>query len=184
MPLPAPLSEPVPAALLVLAVAAILWWQKSLSWTQYRAIHRAKVRLLPVLDRIWPHAVHAKGGPDDPEFIASVGAPPREVFERLVAGGGSPHLVASIKERPALESWGRRSVAHVVWTHDDGQQTEAYLFRGGATGRETDVYSHFEPSVLDPGEHLTGEQHDGDPRGVVRGALNEFNAPADDRAEE
>jgi hypothetical protein len=61
-------------------------------------------------------------------------------------------------------------VAHLVWTHDDGTQSEAYLFRGADGG--IDIYSHGEPSVTTPKEHLEGEQIDGDPRGVVRDALS------------
>jgi len=180
MPLPEALTDPVPLAALVLAAAAVLWWQKSLSWREYRAIHRVKLRVLPLLDRVWPHAVHAKGGPDDPEFLLRVGHRPREVFAALVDAGGSPHIVASVKERPALGAGTRRSVAHVVWTHEDGQQTEAFLFRADPQGRRTDVYAHFEPSVLDPTEHLDGEQVDGDPRGVVRAALDEEFGPVEE----
>lgn len=55
--------------------------------------------------------------------------------------GGSPHLLKSLKRRPG-EHGDRLSGAHLIWAHDSGDQTEAYLFRN-ADG-STEIYAHFE----------------------------------------
>ena len=100
----------------------------------------------------------------------------KAVWKQLVAEGGSPHVVNSLKRRPGPDGGAEYSAAHVLWRHD-GHQTEAYLFRN--SDGTTDVYAHFEPSVLDAVDHLAGEQTDGDPEGVVRRALG---VPVDDNA--
>lgn len=172
MALPDLFTDPVPLAALVLVLFAVIQYQRTLTWAEYRALHRLKVRFLPVLDRVWPHAVHVKHHREDPEFITTVTRPPKQVWKRLVRDGGTPHLINSVKRRPvppfdAGET--QLSVAHVVWFHNDGTQTEAYLFSND--DGTTDVYSHAETSVMDPDGHLSDPQTNGDPTGVVRMAL-------------
>jgi hypothetical protein len=167
------LDDPVYAAVVVLAIRAILAYQRGLTYTEYRSIHALKRRWFPILDRVlWPRFVHEKGGREDAEYLRTVEATPREVFATLVAGGGSPHVVASVKRQPD----GRLSRAHVVWRHGDGRQTEAYAFDLG--DGTTAVYAHEEPSVLRLRAHLDGsKQVDGDPRGVVSAALETAESP-------
>lgn len=170
MPLPEFFDDPVVMAALVLALAAAVHYQRGLTWTEYREYHRFKRRFFPLADRVWPRFVHDKGRTDDAEYVCTVDQSVKSVFKQLVAEGGSPHLVSSLKRRPTANAAAvEYSAAHVVWHHDDGRQTEAYLFR--VSDRRTDVYAHTEPGVLRPRQHLRGEQIDGDRRGVVRAAL-------------
>jgi hypothetical protein len=172
MALPEITTDPVVLAALVLVVAAVIQYQRTLTWPEYVALHTLKVRFLPLLDRVWPHAVHVKHHREDPEFITTVTRPPRIVWKRLVRNGAAPHLINSVKRRPVPpfeQGDTQLSVAHAVWFHDSGDQTEAFLFTND--DGTTDVYSHYEPSVLRPEDHLSGEQVNGDPKGVVRMAL-------------
>jgi hypothetical protein len=168
--LPAAFDDPTLYAVLVLVITAVVLYQRTLSWPEYRRLHGIKRRILPVVDRYTSlFVVSRKGGHDDAEFIEHVDMSVEETFKRLVAAGGSPHLLNSLKVRET--NAGRQySAAHVVWMHDDGTQTEAYLF-DGPVGAGTHVYAHHEAGVRDAKAHLEGEQRDGDPRGVVRRAL-------------
>jgi len=167
MALPEPFTDPVLLAALALVIAAAVHWQRGLTWSEYRAIHRAKVRLFPLLDRVWPHFVHGKGGETDPEYLMTRNQSVRSVWKQLVSEGGSPHLVASLKARDNGRGV-EYADAHVVWIHSDGTQTEAYLFESDGV---TNVYAHHETAVTDPDGHLTDGQTNGDPKGVVRDAL-------------
>jgi len=170
MALPDLFNDPVLFAALTLAVLSVLQYQRTLSWAEYRRIHALKVRLLPIIDKHTNlFVISRKGTPEeDAEYLTTVSGSVGDVFKRLVKAGGSPHLINSVKVRPHGDG-SQYSAAHVVWTHDSGDQTEAYLFRGedGVA-----VYSHFEPSVVNVDDHLEGQQEDGDPRGVVRVALD------------
>lgn len=174
MALPEFLTDPVPMAILTLLIAAIVHYQRGLTWTEYREIHRLKRQAFPLLDRYWDRFVHRKGGRGDAEFLRTCDQSVPAVFKQLVAEGGSPHVVASLKRRPTrgmepYEPFVHLSAAHVVWSHDDGTQSEAYLFDNN--DGSTDVYSHHETGVTDAEGHLSDPQTDGDPRGVVRRAL-------------
>lgn len=163
-----------PALLAAVAVVARVAraWQTSLTWPEYRAIHRIKRGVFPLINRVagdrllW---VSAKGGRDDAEYLTTIDAPYPEVVATLRAGGGGLHLLNSLKRRP--EGHGDRyTIAHVMWAHpDDGAQTEAYLFTN--SDGSTDVYAHVEPWTDSPLRHLTGSQSNGDVRGVVVDAL-------------
>lgn len=193
MALPGPLNDPVIIAVITLVVAAVTRWQMGLSWTEYRQVHRVKRRLFPLLDRLTPDQIPArlrripvvgrvlsalfafdsfineKGyRNDDAEYLRTDGRTVKEVWKTLVRQGGSPHLVSSIKRREEPDGSGL-SAAHVVWTHDDGTQTEAYLFENG--DGSTDIYVHHETATTDVEGHLSDPQTDGDPRGVVTKAL-------------
>jgi len=180
MALPEFASDPVSLAVLTAVILAVVQYQRTLSWSEYRTIHGLKRRVFPLLQRVKPlgydHFIHEKGYHDDEEYLTTVEATVPVVWKQLVAAGGSPHLINSLKRRDWVDDEVQYSAAHVVWTHDDGTQTEAYLFgplfdteRGSPT---TAVYAHNETSVTDPDDHLTDPQSDGDPRGVVRGALD------------
>jgi len=162
--LPDALTGPVPLAVLTLVIFAAIQYQRTLSWTEYRQIHRLKLRVLP---RLGPPFVHVKRRPEhDAEYIATRDGAVRAIWRTLVNAGGSPHIINSVKQRPTADGSGvEYSQAHVVWMHGDGSHTEAYIFADGS------VYAHHEPSVQDAEEHLSGPQTDGDPRGVVREAL-------------
>jgi len=174
MALPEALTDPVPLAALTLLLYALVRWQTTLTWPEYRTLHGLRRRyfaaLDPLGDRLGRSLVNDKGGRDDPEFLATVSGSVKEVAKTFTRGRGSYHLLSTIKRRPGVHG-DRLSAAHVVWMHDDGSQTEAYIF---ANDDETsDVYAHHEPAVTDPEEHVSGPQTDGDPRGVVRDALGE-----------
>jgi len=164
-------SNPLLLAGLLVAVALVVAYQRTLSWPEYRRLHAVKLRVLPWVDRLTSlFVVSNKGYRDDAEYVATVPRDSRETFRVLVDGGGSPHLVNSVKRRTRPDGTTDWSRVHVVWIHDDGSQTEAYAFANG--DGSTDVYAHHETSVLDPEGHLSDGQRDGDPRGVVRAALD------------
>jgi hypothetical protein len=167
------LATPAVAVTVLLAVRAAVAWQRSLTWPEYRLAHAAKRQVFPVLDRLEPAGftsfVNDKGGRTDGEYLATLDRTVVGVVDALRAGGGDLHLVSSVKRRVA-DHGDPLSVAHVRWHHDDGTQTEAYMFRN-ADGT-VDLYAHHETAVEDPDGHLTNGQTDGDPRGVVQAALD------------
>jgi len=169
-----------PELLAAVAIIArlIRAWQASLTWPEYRAAHRFKRGVLPILDRVAPGQillVSRKGGRDDAEFLRTVNADATTVAQGLRRAGGTPHLLNSLKRRPDTHG-DPLTAAHLVWGHADGTQTEAYLF-DNADGT-TDVYVHVETSTDDPVGHLTDPQTDGDAKGVVAAALAETEALA------
>lgn len=178
---------------LVAVVAVVMYvlraWQATLSWREYRAVHRLKRALFPLFDRagalsgtpyvgrvasvadlvLW---VSDKGGRDDAEYDMTTPGSIREVVRDFEAAGAERHLLCSIKRRPrdfapdADVTGDPLTDAHVVWPlpqHDE--QVEAYLFRND--DGTVDVYVHTEADVTDPIAHLVGEQKDGDGYGVV-----------------
>jgi hypothetical protein len=58
-----------------------------------------------------------------------------------------------------------------VCYHDDGTQTEVYLFPS-PSGNVTDVYAHVEGAITDPEAHLTEDQRHGDARGAYAAIAN------------
>jgi len=163
-----------PELVLAVAIAARLLraLQAGLSWPEYRVAHRLKRGVLPLVDRVGGgrvFVVSEKGGRDDEEFLETVADPVRDVVSRLRDAGASPHLINSLKRRPDTHG-DPLSAAHLVWTHENGMQTECYLFRN--RDGSTDVYVHYETSVDDPLGHLTDGQADGDVRGVVEAGLD------------
>lgn len=174
----------VASPILLLVVAAVmraaLAYQRGLTWPEYRTLHGLRRLVFPVLDRREPFGygvwVSRKGGRDDGEFVQTEWSGLYRTAERLRCGGASLHLLSSLKRRPDTHG-DPLSAAHVVWSHADGSQTEAYLFENG--DGTTDVYAHHEASVTDPAGHLTGRQQDGDPRGVVTSALEPSWTPSE-----
>lgn len=165
-------DNPALAAALAVVIRLALAYQREFSWQEYHRLHALKRAAFPTLQRYAPAGlsfVNVKGYRDDAEFVATVDGPLRTAVRRLRDGGGSMHLISSLKRRdtPAGHQY---SAAHVVWTHADGQQTEAYLFHA-VEGGGIDVYAHAEASVTDVTGHLDGPQTDGDPHGVVHRAL-------------
>jgi hypothetical protein len=171
-------ENPELAAALVAVLRMGLAYQRSVTYTEFRTLHAGKRALFPTLQRVTPSGlsfVNRKGyRKNDDEYLQTADESVRAVAKRLRRAGGSYHLLSSIKRRKTLA--GRQySVAHLVWTHGDGKQTECYLFRSVEDGK-TDVYAHSEASVTNPTDHLDGPQPDGDPRGVVRAGLSSGGA--------
>jgi hypothetical protein len=162
---------------IAIAARAILAWQRQVTYSEYRTYHALKRGLFPIIERlsrvrILPvdlPLVHRKGYHEDGEYLATVDGTLRSVTKRLKAGGGSLHLLNSLKVR-ATPVGDQYSSVHVRWGHADGTQTEAYLFPA-VDGDGVDVYAHSEASPEDVIDHLDGPQPDGDPHGVVREAL-------------
>lgn len=164
------LSDPLLVTLLGIVLAGVVIWQRTLGWRTYRTLHGLKVLLAPLLNRrTGLFILSRKGYRDDAEYLATIDRPVKQVWQGLVNAGGSPHLINSVKVRETPDNLRQYSAGHVVWIHEDGDQTEAYLFANG--DNTSDVYSHHEPAVTDPDAHLGGDQHDGDPHGVVTDAL-------------
>lgn len=143
-------------------------YQSELSWSEYRAAHRFKRGVLPLINIVAPGRillVSDKGGRDDPEYLVTVEGSVREVVGSLRDAGASLHLLNSLKRRPDTHG-DPLTAAHVVWFVDGtGEQVEGYLFRND--DGSVDVYAHTETDVADPLGHLTDAQTDGDAHGVV-----------------
>lgn len=169
------LSNPETAALVAALVLAIYLVSKRLDWQSYYRIHRLKLRYLPMLSPFF-FTVSYKGYREDEEYLTTVDASVKVVWQTLLDHGASPHLLNSIKRRGLPDGGSQYSQAHAVWTMPDSdddthpEQVEVYLFDNG--DGTTDAYAHFEGSVLNPRDHLYGGQTDGDPTGVVREALD------------
>jgi cold shock CspA family protein len=163
-------DRPELAAALIVVLRLARAWQSDLSWYEYRTLHGFKRILFPALESTAPVSlVNDKGGREDAEYLTTRKATVTDTVRTLRQGGGSLHLVCSVKRRPATHG-DPLTRAHVVWHHPDGNQTEAFVFAND--DGSTDVYVHYEPAPTDPVDHLQGdEQVDGDPRGVVRAAL-------------
>jgi hypothetical protein len=165
-------DNPEVAILLAIVMRLGLAYQRDLTYSEFRTIHALKRGLFPLLDRYTPNGVrliNVKGYRDHPEYIGHVDASMRTVTKLLRKEGGSFHTICSIKRRHTPEG-DQYSAVHLVWTHSDGNQTEAFLFPS-VEGSGVDVYAHFEPSVNDPVGHLTEPQTDGDPNGVITPAI-------------
>jgi len=165
--LPDAVNNPQALTILALLITLLLQYQRTLSWTEYQTIHSLKRAVLPTIDRMTTlFVVSRKEGRDDPEFIATVEKPAREVFHDLSTDGFSPHVINAIKQRPHPEHEGPQyTIAHLVKLHRDKTQTEVYLF---AMGDNTDIYAHVERAVTDPKGHLLNtDQRDGDVKNVL-----------------
>jgi len=162
-------ENPELALALGVCLRAALAWQRGLSWYEYRTLHGIRRLAFPTLQQYAPVApfVRRKGGRDDAEFLTTRRGTVRATVRQLREAGGTLHLISSIKRRPS-DHGDPLSRAHLVWTHADGRQTEAYLFAN--SDGTTDVYAHVETSVTDPVGHLTETQTNGDARAVVRSA--------------
>jgi len=92
MTLPEMVSDPIPLAVLTLVIVGVVHYQRGLTWTEYTQIHRAKVRLFPILSRFTDVVsfVNQKGGRGDGEYIGVREQSVKAVFKQLVAEGGSP----------------------------------------------------------------------------------------------
>lgn len=168
-------AHPEVVVMVGLLARAILAYQRSVTYSEYRTIHALKRGAFPILEAIGPRfgvglpLVHRKGYRQDAEYLTTVDGTLRSVTKRLKSGGGSLHLLNSLKVRETPV--GRQySAVHLRWPNGDGTQTEAYLFPA-VDGAGVDVYAHSEASPTDPIEHLDGPQPNGDPYGVVRDAL-------------
>ena len=171
--LPAVFNSPLAYVLLGIAIVGVVLLQRRLGWEEYRVLHRAKVALAPrVSDRIF--IISEKGRPEvDDEFVSNEPTSPKMIFQLLKEDGFSPHLVSSVKRRPASKprpvggAQYEYTIAHLVKFHpEEERQTEVYLFAGEDGG--TDIYSHNEVWVMDAEDHYEeAEQVDGDPADVV-----------------
>jgi len=170
---------PIAIILVAIAVRAAVAWQRELTWTEYVFAHGAKGVLFPVVQRLSDRSdrlptlplVSSKGGHEDGEYLGTSQKGTKAVVSALRAEGHELHLVSSLKRRDAVYYDGgyEYSIAHTRYVHDDGMQTECYLF---AAPDGIDVYAHLEPGVEDPENHLDiAQQVDGDPRGVVPKSL-------------
>jgi hypothetical protein len=165
-------DNPEAIALLTVVVRAVMVYQRQATWSEYRAIHRFKRGVFPLVYSVTRGALHLvndKGGRDDAEFVATTDATVREVVKAFKADGASLHLLNSIKRRPD-EHGDPLSAAHLIYTVGD-DQVEVYLFRN--SDGSTDLYAHTEASVEDPMAHLTERQRDGDRHDVIPDAYTE-----------
>jgi len=157
-----------PELVVVLAVVTrlIRAWQTDLSWQEYRAIHRFKRGVFPLVFMTTKgrlHLINEKDGRDDAEFVRTVDASVRETAKSMRQAGGNLHLLCSIKRRPDTHG-DPLTDAHAIWTLE-GDQVEAYIFDND--DGTVDVFAHTEASTDDPLAHLTETQHDGDEYGVL-----------------
>jgi len=162
-------SNPEAAVALGVVLRLARAYQNELTWPEYRALPRAKVAAVPLLQRlgVGERVLLVTPGYDreHPAFVATVPEGLRETARELRDAGGSLHLICSLKrwDRPREPPF---SAAHVVWTVGD-EQVEAILFahRNGMTS----VFVHTETAIDDPVGHLTdgvdaGDEYDVLPR--------------------
>lgn len=191
MALPEVFSNPLAYAALIVALVAVVAWQASIGFKTAWKINQGKRVLFPLADRfrrpllrrlrrhssavatvvggVIPHLIHEKGRSDDAEYLETWACRPGTAFNRLRDAGFVPNVASSLKRRPGpLNGAAELSVLSMAYYHDDGTQTEVYLF-DNADGT-LDAYAHHETSVTDPEGHLSDPQADGDPRGVVPSA--------------
>jgi len=164
MTLPAIFNDPRAYAALVLLLAAVTWWQASVTYSRYTRIQRLKQRWFPLLNKFWSRFVHHKSNRSDAEFLFTTTQSREAVWTWLESQGGDPHIVSSVKHR-RFQDADQYSDLHFVWQHDDQMQTEVFTFENDDGSH--DVYAHVEPSVLVPRKHLNGKQTDGDARQVI-----------------
>jgi len=192
------LGHPVLSAILTVVVLALVAKQATLTYPRYQTIHTVKTLVFRVVDPVtrkrgtlqgtvferffqtpvagralrWLDQLHGrplindKDNREDAEYLAAYDGTPRDVLTTLDADGWDLHLVSTDKRRPD----GSLDDGHAVLYHDDGRQTEVYVFDAGHG--MTHVYAHVETATTDPDGHLSDPQADGDPRGVVRQALD------------
>ena len=170
MTLPELFSSPVALAGLTLVLAAVLYFQRTLSYSEYNQFHRLRLRLFPPLSRLTSlFLVSEKGYRDDAEYVATVSASPTRLYRQLTDAGLSPHLISSIKRRETPTGVTQYSILHFVKQHG-ATQSEVYCFE--ADSGAVDLYAHNEATVLTPEQHLEDtNQEDGDPRNVIPPAL-------------
>jgi hypothetical protein len=164
------LQNPLYLGILTVAILLVFGYQHSLSYREYITLNTVKGLVFTILN---PYMT-AKGRPllrekgsiqDSDEYVVTEKKPLRRVYAMLRANGFTPHLIATTKVRD-----GERADAQLVYVHDDGKQTEAYLF---ASDGKVDIYAHVETAVFDPDGHLTDSQQAGDTRGKVLEAIAE-----------
>ncbi|UBF23372.1 hypothetical protein HATV-3_gp22 [Haloarcula tailed virus 3] len=164
------LQNPLYLGILTVAILLVYGYQHSLSFREYYTLNTVKGIVFTILN---PY-LSAKGRPllsvkgsiqDSDEYVVTEKKPLRRVYAMLRANGFTPHLIATTKVRE-----GERADAQLVYVHDDGKQTEAYLF---ASDGKVDIYAHVETAVFDPDGHLTDNQQAGDTRGKVLEAIAE-----------
>lgn len=170
------LGNPVLFAALAFILYALVTYQRTLTYHEYRILNGARIAVFtafnPIASRFGRSLVNPKGGVSDPEFVQNVDGTVREVIRMLHGHGFEYHLLATVK---------RRRVGGKIYTAQaqlrysevvDGEQvqTEAYLFE---TANGVDVYAHVEADVQVPKRHLRGIQHNGDVRGHVVAALHD-----------
>ena len=162
------LNDPIGIAALTVVVVGVWYYQRSLSWREYQKLHSLKKRFAPLLSRFWLTTSEKAYRNKSPEYLATLGQPPRHVFSTLTEAGGHPHLLNALKCR---ERRGGREymVFAVVFPVGGMEQVECYVFDNG--NGTCDAYVHTEPSAVDVRDHLTEGGVAGDPRGIVADAL-------------
>jgi len=170
MTLPELFNSPVALAGLTLVLAAVLYFQRTLTYSEYKQWHRLRLRVFPPLSRLTSlFLVSEKGYRDDAEYVTTVKLSPPDLYRQLTDAGLSPHLLSSIKRRETPTGVTQYSILHFVKQHGD-TQSEVYCFE--ADSGAVDIYAHNEATVLTPEEHLEDtNQQDGDPRGVIPASL-------------
>jgi hypothetical protein len=161
------------STVLLILLRIIIHWlvaeQARLTYPEYQTIHTVKTLLFRIADpwasRRGRPLINDKDGREDAEYLTAWDGSPRDVLTTLHAEGWDYHLISTDKRRPD----GTLDGGHAVLYHDDGRQTEVYVFDAGHG--MTHVYVHVETATTDPDGHLSDPQADGDPRGVVKEAL-------------
>jgi len=126
--LPEVLNDPYILTALAAVITLLVYWQRTLSWSEYRTIHSLKRAVLPFVDAHTSlFVVSRKGFRNDGEYVTTVNKPLRETFVKLSNDGFSPHLINSIKLREHPDHGDQYSAAHLVKFHDDKYQSEIYL---------------------------------------------------------
>ena len=164
------LGNPVLLGVLTVLVLAVVAYQRTLTYPEYATIHTLKTVLFRALDP-WARKrgrrlINDKGGREDAEFLTVWDGSARDVLTTLRSEGWDYHLVSTDKRRD-----GDLDDGHAVIYHDNGDQTEVYVFE--LDNGKTEVYGHVETATTNPEGHLSDAQTDGDAHGVISAALSQ-----------
>jgi len=171
--LPEIAQEPVVLAVLTVLLILAAYYQRTLSYQEYRLAHGLRTVGAIVLDsRVNFRLLTEKGMPEkDTEYVRSVPMTIRRAFATLRHAGASPHLISGIKYREHPERGREYAAAHLIFVEGD-KQTEVWLFPA-ADGDGTDIYAHKETYITDPEGHLSEPYTPGDPDGYIAAALED-----------
>jgi len=170
------LSNPTLVSALAAVLAAVVWHVRGIGPRQALALDRGRRtlwRLLhPLASRLGRPLLRDKTDADA-EFIATVNADRRALLDALWRHGFRWNPTSTVKYRRV--DGDRQFALSVVHRRrfDADWQQDVHIFNAREGWA---VLGHWEPSVVDPTDHVGGgQQVPGDPESIVREALDDGN---------
>jgi len=171
------LSNPTLVSALAALLGAVLWHVRGIGPRQALALdrgRRALWRLLhPLASRLGRPLLRDKTDADA-EFIATVNADRRALLDALWRHGFRWNPTSTLKLRRINGETQYAFSAALRPSPSSEYQQDIHIFP--SSNGSYDVYGHWEPSVVDPTDHVGGgQQVPGDPESIVREALDDGN---------